>query len=59
MNKKIIYGILALIVLVGAVLVVTIGLKLDMKNDANTKIYIYITPLGSAPRGGPDYYNYY
>lgn len=42
MNKKIIYGILALIVLVGAVLVVTIGLKLDMKNDANTKIYIYI-----------------
>lgn len=42
MNKKIIYGILALIVLVGAVLVVTIGLKLDMKNDANTKIYVYI-----------------
>lgn len=42
MNKKIIYGILALIVLVGAVLVVTIGLRLDMKNDANTKIYVYI-----------------
>lgn len=42
MKKKIIYGILALIVLVGAVLVVTIGLKLDMKNDANTKIYVYI-----------------
>ena len=42
MNKKIIYGILALIVLVGVVLVVTIGLKLDMKNDANTKIYVYI-----------------
>ena len=42
MNKKIIYGILALIVLVGAVFVVTIGLKLDMKNDANTKIYVYI-----------------
>lgn len=42
MNKKIIYGIPALIVLVGAVLVVTIGLKLDMKNDANTKIYVYI-----------------
>ena len=42
MNKKIIYGILALIVLVGAVLVVTIGLKLDMKDDANTKIYVYI-----------------
>jgi hypothetical protein len=42
MNKKIICGILALIVLVGAVLVVTIGLKLDMKNDANTKIYVYI-----------------
>lgn len=42
MNKKIIYGILALIVIVGAVLVVTIGLKLDMKNDANTKIYVYI-----------------
>lgn len=42
MNKKIIYGIFALIVLVGAVLVVTIGLRLDMKNDANTKIYVYI-----------------
>lgn len=42
MNKKIIYGILALIVLVGAILMVTIGLKLDMKNDANTKIYVYI-----------------
>ncbi len=42
MNKKIIYAILILIIIISAVLVATIGFKLDTAYDENTKIYVYI-----------------
>ncbi len=42
MNKKIIYSILVLIIIISAVLVATIGFKLDTAYDENTKIYVYM-----------------
>ena len=42
MNKKIIYAILILIIIISAVLVATIGFKVDTAYDENTRIYVYI-----------------
>lgn len=42
MNKKIIYILLILIILVGAVLTATLKLNLDTEYAENTKIYVYI-----------------
>lgn len=42
MNKKVIYAILIAIIIASAILISTIGFKLDTIYDENTKIYVYI-----------------
>lgn len=42
MNKKIIYGILILIILAGTIIISTIGLNVGVNYSKNAKIYIYL-----------------